>query len=95
MFVCENVNTLRKKRNHLSLSDKNKIINDLDRKTTTIDAVASKYNTGKSSIYRILSNKDKIKSSVQLVNQKKRKTLRAGVNVELENSLYSWILDER
>ena len=86
---------LKKKRHHLSLSDKNKIISDLDSKTTTTDAVASKYNTNKASIYRIVNNKGKIKSAAQMVNPKKRKTLRDGENVELEKSVYSWILNER
>lgn len=86
------------KRKHvtLTLEDKCKIIKRLD-SGESLGKLASEYGVGKSTVFDIKSKRDKIISHCSRTEcgPGKRQTLRTAENVDVEQALYTWIVQQR
>lgn len=86
------------KRKHvtLSLCQKQEIIAKLDKGETT-SSLARTYDVGRSTIYDIKVNRDKILQFVRTAegDLKERKTVKTGECPEMENALFTWFMQER
>jgi len=87
-----------KKRKHvtLTLKDKGEILSKID-SGAKVNQLMEEYGIGRSTIYDITKNRQKIEDFLKtaLTGPGKRQTLREGENVEVEEAVYTWFLQER
>lgn len=88
--------TQKRKHKTLTIKEKCDILDRLNR-NETFSSLASEYGVGRSTIYDIKKNHEKIKKFVSTTDcgPGKRQTLKKAEHPEVEEALYMWFLQER
>ncbi|KAG5861026.1 hypothetical protein JTB14_032400 [Gonioctena quinquepunctata] len=88
--------TQKRKHKTLTIKEKCDILDRLNR-NETFSSLASEYGVGRSTIYDVKKNHEKIKKFVSTTDcgPGKRQTLKKAEHPEVEEALYMWFLQER
>lgn len=88
--------TQKRKHKTLTIKEKCDILDRLN-SNETFSSLASEYGVGRSTIYDIKRNHEKIKKFVSTTDcgPVKRQTLKQTEHLEVEEALYMWFLQER
>lgn len=84
----------KRKHKTLTIKEKYDILERLNN-NQSINRLANEYGVGRSTIYDIKKNHEKIKQFVSTSDCDKRQTLRKAENPEVEEALYTWYLQQR